>query len=198
MLLPFYDKARIEAGCDEAGRGPLAGPVFAAAVIWPKNISHELLKDSKLLNENKRLLLKKFIEENAVSYAISMVDNVEIDQINILNASIKAMHLALQGLVQQFDLILVDGNRFKQFETIQYQTIVKGDNKYMSIAAASILAKTYRDEYMGKLDELFPQYGWKKNKAYPTKYHIEAIREFGITEYHRKTFCKKYWYEQIF
>lgn len=196
MLLPFYKRDTTEAGCDEAGRGALAGPVFAAAVIWPPEVSHELLKDSKLLSEKKRLLLKEFIEENAVSYAVSMVDNSEIDQINILNASIKAMHLALDELDRDFDLILADGNRFKQYKSINHLTIVKGDNKYMSIAAASILAKTYRDEYMQELHKRFPQYLWSKNKAYATKQHREAIKEYGITEYHRRTFCSRYEYEQ--
>lgn len=198
MLLTFFDKTKIEAGCDEAGRGPLAGPVFAAAVIWPPDTKNDLIRDSKLLNEKKRLLLRDFIMEKAVSFTVAMVDNYEIDSINILNASIKAMHLALDGLDRDFNFILVDGNRFRQYKSINHLTIIKGDNKYLSIAAASILAKTFRDEYMTELNEQYPQYGWKNNKGYATKYHIEAIRKFGITDYHRKTFCSSYKYQQTF
>ncbi|MBK7095559.1 MAG: ribonuclease HII [Saprospiraceae bacterium] len=198
MLLTFFDKTKIEAGCDEAGRGPLAGPVFAAAVIWPPDTKNDLIRDSKLLNEKKRLLLRDFIMKKAVSFTVAMVDNYEIDSINILNASIKAMHLALDGLDRDFNFILVDGNRFRQYKSINHLTIIKGDNKYLSIAAASILAKTFRDEYMTELNEQYPQYGWKNNKGYATKYHIEAIRKFGITDYHRKTFCSSYKYQQTF
>lgn len=198
MLLTFFDKTKIEAGCDEAGRGPLAGPVFAAAVIWPPDTKNDLIRDSKLLNEKKRLLLRDFIMEKAVSFTVAMVDNYEIDSINILNASIEAMHLALDGLDRDFNFILVDGNRFRQYKSINHLTIIKGDNKYLSIAAASILAKTFRDEYMTELNEHYPQYGWKNNKGYATKYHIEAIRKFGITDYHRKTFCSSYKYQQTF
>lgn len=198
MLLTFFDKTKIEAGCDEAGRGPLAGPVFAAAVIWPPDTKNDLIRDSKLLNEKKRLLLRDFIMKKAVSFTVAMVDNYEIDSINILNASIEAMHLALDGLDRDFNFILVDGNRFRQYKSINHLTIIKGDNKYLSIAAASILAKTFRDEYMTELNEQYPQYGWKNNKGYATKYHIEAIRKFGITDYHRKTFCSSYKYQQTF
>jgi ribonuclease HII len=198
MLLTFFDETKIEAGCDEAGRGPLAGPVFAAAVIWPQHLKNELIRDSKLLSEKKRLLLRDFIIKNAVSFSIALVDNVEIENINILNASIKAMHLALDGLDHDFDSILVDGNRFKQYKSINHRTIIKGDNKFTSIAAASILAKTFRDEYMTELDEQYPQYGWKNNKGYATRFHIEAIRKSGITGYHRKTFCSGYKYQQTF
>lgn len=198
MLLTFFDKTKIEAGCDEAGRGPLAGPVFAAAVIWPPDTKNDLIRDSKLLNEKKRLLLRDFIMKKAVSFTVAMVDNYEIDSINILNASIKAMHLALDGLDRDFNFILVDGNRFRQYKSVNHLTIIKGDNKYLSIAAASILAKTFRDEYMTELNEQYPQYGWKNNKGYATKYHIEAIRKFGITDYHRKTFCSSYKYQQTF
>lgn len=198
MLLTYFDKAKVEAGCDEAGRGPLAGPVFAAAVIWPHDLRNEHIRDSKLLNEKKRLLLRDFIMKNAISFSVSMVDNIEIDSINILNSSIKAMHLALDKLSSYFDSVLVDGNRFKQYKSINHNTIIKGDNKFMSIAAASILAKTFRDEYMTELNDQFPQYGWKNNKGYATKYHIEAIIKFGITEYHRKTFCSAYKCQQTF
>ena len=198
MLLTHFDITKTEAGCDEAGRGPLAGPVFAAAVIWPQGLQNEQIRDSKLLNEKKRLQLRDFIMMNAVSFSVSMVDNIEIDSINILNSSIKAMHLALDGLNSDFDLILVDGNRFKQYKSMNHLTIIKGDNKYMSIAAASIMAKTFRDDHMIELDKHYPQYGWKSNKGYATKYHIEAIRKYGISEHHRKTFCSAYRFQQTF
>ncbi len=191
MLLPFYNKNGIEAGCDEAGRGPLAGPVFASSVIWPKSLIIPEIDDSKKLSEKKRDILRVFIEENAIDFSVSLVDVAEIEKINILNASIKAMHLALDGLSKKFSRILVDGNKFKQYKKIEHHTIVKGDGKYLSIAAASILAKTYRDEYMRKLDKEYPCYQWKNNKGYPTKFHRKAILENGITKYHRNKFCEK-------
>jgi len=191
MLLPFYKKSGIEAGCDEAGRGPLAGAVFASSVIWPKSLVLPEIDDSKKLSEKKRLILRDYIEKNAIDYFVSMVDVEEIEQINILNASIKAMHLALDGLSVKFSRILVDGNRFKQYRDIEHNTIVKGDGKYLSIAAASILAKTYRDEYMQKLDKEYPNYMWKNNKGYGTKAHREAILKYGLTKYHRIKFCEK-------
>jgi len=196
MLLKYYDVNKTEAGCDEAGRGPLAGPVFASAVVWPKSLQHEMLKDSKLLSGKNRIILRDFIEANATSFAVAEVSPEEIDKINILNASIKAMHKALELLDSEFDLILADGNRFKKYKNIEHHTIVKGDNKYMSIAAASILAKTYRDEYMIKADRIYPQYNWKNNKGYPTRQHIDAIKKYGITEFHRKSFCQKYFINQ--
>lgn len=196
MLLQYYDACRTEAGCDEAGRGPLAGPVYAASVIWPKSLQNEMLKDSKLLSEKNRLILRNFIEKNAISFSVAKTSPEEIDRINILNASIRAMHEALDGIDSEFDLILADGNRFEKYKNIEHKTIVKGDNKYMCIAAASIIAKTYRDEYMILADRLYPQFNWKNNKGYPTKQHIEAIKRYGITEFHRKTFCQKYLIDQ--
>lgn len=192
MLLPFHNIEKIEAGCDEAGRGPLAGPVFAAAVIWPQNLMIDEIRDSKKLNENQRFKLHTLIEEKALDYAVSLVSETEIDKINILNASILAMHKSLFELKHDFNFILVDGNRFKAYHDIEFETIVKGDDKYQSIAAASILAKYYRDEYMLRIHEIYPQYGWNTNKGYPTKKHIEAIQKYGITEFHRKSFCKKF------
>ncbi len=191
MLLPFLNKNGIEAGCDEAGRGPLAGPVFAAAVIWPKDLLVPEINDSKLLNEKTRNELRTFIEENALAFAISKVSVKEIEKINILQASIKAMHNALKKIPIPFDRILVDGNKFNNYKKIEHHTIVKGDSKYLSIAAASILAKTYRDEYMIKLDKKFPLYYWKNNKGYGTKQHIQSILENGMTPHHRKSFCYK-------
>ncbi len=191
MLLPFFNKNGIEAGCDEAGRGPLAGSVFASSVIWPKSLLVPEIDDSKKLSEKKRLFLRDFIERNAIDYHVAMVDIDDIARINILNATIKAMHLALNGLTVKFNRILVDGNRFKDYKNIEYHTIVKGDGKYLSIAAASILAKTYRDEYMQKLDKEYPLFQWAKNKGYGTKAHREAILKYGLTKYHRKEFCEK-------
>ena len=179
---------KIEAGCDEAGRGCLAGPVFAAAVILPDNLKNELLNDSKQLNEKNRYQLRSVIEKQAIAYAVAMLDNTEIDKINILNASIKAMHLALQQLKTKPQHIVIDGNRFKKFENIAHTTVVKGDGKYANIAAASVLAKTYRDDYMFKIHEEFPAYDWKTNKGYPTLKHRKVIAESGITPYHRVTF----------
>ncbi|MBQ7819382.1 MAG: ribonuclease HII [Bacteroidales bacterium] len=188
MLLSYKNRGIVEAGCDEAGRGCLAGPVFAAAVILPPDFEHELISDSKKLSESMRYKLRPIIEECAVAWAVGVVSAEEIDRINILNASILAMHRALEQLKVQPDFILVDGNRFKPYGKVPYSCEVKGDGRFLSIAAASILAKTYRDDYMLGIDEEFPQYSWRVNKGYPTKAHREAIREFGITPHHRKSF----------
>ena len=185
----FYDKHnKNEVGCDEAGRGCLAGPVTAAAVIFDSNYQNKWINDSKKLKESDRNELRIEIEQTALSWAVAFVDNHTIDKINILNASILAMHKALGSLQVTPDFILVDGNRFKPYNNIPFQTVVKGDGKYMSIAAASILAKTHRDEYMSKLHQEFPQYDWLNNKGYPTKKHREAIAKYGITIYHRRSF----------
>ena len=188
MLKSSYSKYNLEAGTDEAGRGCLAGPVVAAAVILPVNFSHELLNDSKKLTENQRNKLRPIIEKEAIAYGVSYVYQKKIDEINILNASILAMHQAIEILKIAPEFIIVDGNRFKKYKDILHETIIKGDGKYLSIAAASVLAKTYRDDYMKKLHVDFSQYNWKKNKGYPTKEHRQAIREFGATFHHRKTF----------
>ena len=197
MLESHYYKDKIEAGCDEAGRGCLAGSVYAAAVILPEDYHNELLNDSKQLTEKKRYQLREIIEHDAIAWAVGIVTPEEIDKINILNASILAMHRALDQLKVRPEAIIVDGNRFKPYFTTQgdgprvqlpHKTIVKGDGKYLSIAAASILAKTYRDDYMNRLAKEYPQYDWLSNKGYPTKKHREAIRQYGITPYHRKTF----------
>ena len=188
MLASHYYEGKIEAGCDEAGRGCLAGSVFAAAVILPEDYHNELLNDSKQLTEKKRYQLREIIEHDAVAWAVGVVTPDEIDKINILNASILAMHRALDQLKVRPEAIIVDGNRFKPYSKLPHTTIVKGDGKYLSIAAASILAKTYRDDYMNRLAEEYPQYDWLSNKGYPTKKHREAIRQYGITPYHRKTF----------
>ena len=178
----------IEAGCDEAGRGCLAGSVYAAAVILPDGYQNELLNDSKQLSEKKRYQLREIIERDAVAWAVGIVTPDEIDKINILNASILAMHRALDQLKVRPEAIIVDGNRFKPYQKLPHTTIVKGDGKYLAIAAASILAKTYRDDYMNQLAEEYPQYDWLSNKGYPTKKHREAIKQFGITPYHRKSY----------
>ena len=188
MLLPYYREGIIEAGCDEAGRGCLAGPVYAAAVILPPDYHNDLLNDSNQLSEKKRDQLRSIIERDAVSWAVGIVDNQEIDQINILNASILAMHRALDQLTVCPQEIIVDGNRFKPYRDIPHTTIVKGDGKYMSIAAASILAKTHRDECMLALHQQYPQYHWDSNKGYPAPVHRQAIRLHGTTPYHRLTF----------
>ena len=188
MLLPFYKEGLVEAGCDEAGRGCLAGPVFAAAVVLPSDFKNEMLNDSKQLTEKKRYQLREVIEREALAWAVGIVDNKEIDQINILNASILAMHRALDQLKVRPENIIVDGNRWKPYRDIPGTTIVKGDGKYLSIAAASILAKTYRDDFMLRIHEEYPQYHWDKNKGYPAKVHREAIRQFGTTPYHRMSF----------
>jgi len=191
VLLPFYQDKFIEAGCDEAGRGCLAGPVFAAAVILPKDFKNKTLNDSKQLSEKQRDELRIIIEKEAVEFAVTSIDNIEIDKINILNASLLAMHKSLDKLKTKFKFIIVDGNRFKPYKKIAHQTIVEGDGKYMSIAAASILAKTYRDEYMRAAHHEFPLYGWYNNKGYATGEHRKAIMEHGQTYLHRKSFVIK-------
>ena len=202
MLEAYYKEGLIEAGCDEAGRGCLAGPVFAAAVILPSDFRNEMLNDSKQLTEKKRYQLREVIEREALAWAVGIVDNKEIDKINILNASILAMHRALDQLTVRPEYIIVDGNRWKPYQeptandnvsdnepkVVPATTIVKGDGKYLSIAAASILAKTYRDDFMLRIHEEFPQYHWDKNKGYPAKVHREAIRQYGTTPYHRMSF----------
>lgn len=188
MLKNAYYINKVEAGCDEAGRGCLAGSVFAAAVILPPDYENELLNDSKQLSEKKRYLLCSMIEKDALAWAVGVVTAAEIDKINILNASILAMHRALDALSVRPEAIIVDGNRFKPYHDVPHTTIVKGDGKYLSIAAASILAKTYRDDYMKAIAEEFPQYDWQSNKGYPTKKHRAAIKEYGISPYHRKSF----------
>jgi len=188
MLASHYYEGKIEAGCDEAGRGCLAGSVYAAAVILPDGYQNELLNDSKQLSEKKRYQLREIIERDAVAWAVGIVTPEEIDKINILNASILAMHRALDQLKVRPEAIIVDGNRFKPYKKLPHTTIVKGDGKYLAIAAASILAKTYRDDYMNKLAEEYPKYDWLSNKGYPTKKHREAIKQFGITPYHRKSY----------
>ena len=202
MLEAYYKEGLIEAGCDEAGRGCLAGPVFAAAVILPSDFRNEMLNDSKQLTEKKRYQLREVIEREALAWAVGIVDNKEIDKINILNASILAMHRALDQLTVRPEYIIVDGNRWKPYQeptandnvndnepkVVPATTIVKGDGKYLSIASASILAKTYRDDFMLRIHEEFPQYHWDKNKGYPAKVHREAIRQYGTTPYHRMSF----------
>lgn len=194
MLLPHYYDGLIEAGCDEAGRGCLAGAVYAAAVILPPDYKNDLLNDSKQLSEHRRYQLREQVERDALSWAVGIVNADEIDKINILNASILAMHRALDQLTLRPEAIIVDGNRFKPYRdpqsdtTLRSTTIVKGDGKYLSIAAASILAKTYRDDYMKRLAEEYPQYDWLSNKGYPTRKHREAIRQYGITPYHRQSY----------
>ena len=190
-MLYSFRKRGVEVGCDEAGRGCLAGPVFAAAVILPRKFRHSKLNDSKVLSDKDRQELRTIIEREAISYSVQSVDEKEIDKINILNASIKAMHLAIGQLNRTPDLILVDGNRFKPYAQIEHQCIIKGDSKYASIAAASILAKTYRDEYMMKLSTLYPGYGWEKNKGYATLAHRVALQKNGPCEFHRRSFHVK-------
>ena len=196
MLASHYYEGKVEAGCDEAGRGCLAGSVYAAAVILPDDYQNELLNDSKQLTEKRRYQLREIIQRDAVAWAVGIVTPEEIDKINILNASILAMHRALDQLTVRPEVIIVDGNRFRPYcsvvgdisTNIPHTTIVKGDGKYLSIAAASILAKTYRDDYMNRLAEEYPQYDWRSNKGYPTKKHREAIRQYGITPYHRRSY----------
>jgi ribonuclease HII len=187
-LKKWFLKNKVEAGTDEAGRGCLAGPVVAAAVILPADFDHPLLNDSKQLTEKQREILRPFIEKNALAFGVSYVFEKEIDEINILQASILAMHFAIEKLTIEPEHIIVDGNKFKPYKNIPHTTIVKGDAKFMSIAAASVLAKTYRDDFMQNLDLEFPNYDWKQNKGYPTLSHRNAIREYGITVYHRKSF----------
>lgn len=184
----YYNDYAIEAGCDEAGRGCLAGSVFAAAVIFPADYHNADLNDSKQLSARRRYALREVIERDATAWAVGIVTPEEIDHINILNASILAMHRALDKLAVRPQAVIVDGNRFKPYGTLPYTTIVKGDGKYLSIAAASILAKTFRDDYMNELDEKYPQYDWKSNKGYPTRKHREAISRYGTTPYHRMSF----------
>ena len=188
MLHSFFQEEFLEAGCDEAGRGCYAGPVFAAAVILPKDFYHPTLNDSKLLTAAERHELKFFIKANAIAYAVAMVDNDEIDQINILRASFKAMHLALDKLRKRPAFLLIDGNRFTPYKKLRHECIIQGDGKYASIAAASVLAKTHRDAYMKQLHKEFPHYNWKQNKGYGTEEHRNAIEIHGICKYHRKSF----------
>lgn len=188
MLEAYYTKDVIEAGCDEAGRGCLAGPVFAAAVILPPDFKSELLNDSKQLSEKNRYALRPLIEQEAIAWGIGVVTAPEIDAINILKASFLAMHRAIEQLKVQPQALLIDGNRFTPYKDIPFTCMVKGDGRFLSIAAASILAKTYRDDYMLQLAEEYPSYGWQQNKGYPTRAHREAISKHGITPYHRKTF----------
>lgn len=188
MLAPYLHSHLTEAGLDEAGRGCYAGPVYAAAVILPKYFYHPLLNDSKKLTEQQRNLLRPIIEKESIAFAVAAVDNNEIDAINILQASFAAMHRSIDKLIMQPELLLIDGNRFKKYLTIPHECIVKGDGKYAAIAAASILAKTHRDEYMQQLHKEFPKYGWNKNKGYGTVIHREAINRFGLCKYHRSSF----------
>lgn len=188
MLKSQYTIDKIEAGCDEAGRGCLAGPVVAGAVILPKDFKNETLNDSKKLTEKKRYLLRPQIQKEAIAWGVGIVSNEEIDEINILNASFLAMHRAINELKVHPELLLIDGNRFNTYNNVKHQCIVKGDSKFLSIAAASILAKTYRDDIMNAIDKDYPEYQWLKNKGYPTKNHRNAIVEFGETEHHRKSF----------
>lgn len=187
-LLPFLNVNTIEAGCDEAGRGCLAGPVFAAAVILPPDFNNNLLNDSKKLTEKQRYKLRPIIEKEAIAWAVEMVSNKEIDKINILNASFLAMNRAVQKLKIQPKHLLIDGNRFRTQSKIPFTCLIKGDGRFFSIAAASVLAKTYRDDFMIKIQKEFPNYGWEKNKGYPTKKHRSAIKKFGVTKYHRMSF----------
>lgn len=188
MLLPYLNAELIEAGCDEAGRGCLAGAVYAAAVILPHDFRNELLNDSKKLTEKQRYALREVIEKEALAWAVGIVEPEEIDKINILNASFLAMHRAVEQLKITPQHLLIDGNRFNKYKDIPYTTIVKGDGKFLSIAAASILAKTYRDDYMNGLHDEYPVYDWNKNKGYPTKKHREAIKQFGTSPYHRLSY----------
>jgi ribonuclease HII len=188
MLLPYLHEDLVEAGCDEAGRGCLAGSVYAAAVVLPKDFRNEMLNDSKQLTEKQRYALREVIEREALAWAVGIVTPEEIDKINILKASFLAMHRAIDGLKVRPQHLLIDGNRFTKYAGVPHTTVVKGDGKYLSIAAASILAKTYRDDYMNRLHEEYPYYDWNHNKGYPTKKHRDAIREHGTTPYHRMTF----------
>jgi len=187
-LLPFYNENTIEAGCDEAGRGCLAGPVFAAAVILPSDFENELLNDSKKLSEKQRYHLRPLVEEQALAWAVVAVDNKEIDEVNILNASFLAMNRAVEKLTTVPEHLLIDGNRFRTKGKIPYTCMIKGDGRFYSIAAASVLAKTYRDDYMAEIHQEFPYYDWHKNKGYPTKKHRAAIKEHGPCKYHRMSF----------
>jgi ribonuclease HII len=188
MLQNYLEPNRLEAGCDEAGRGCLAGPVVAAAVILPEDFSHPELTDSKLLTDKQRYRLRPLIEEQAIAWSVAFVDNREIETINILNASFTAMHRAVLSLAKQPEFLLIDGNRFNPLDGYPHACIIKGDSKFLAIAAASILAKTYRDDYMNMIHQDFPQYGWDANKGYPTKIHRKAIAQYGATRFHRATF----------
>ena len=188
MLMNKFSKFKYEAGIDEAGRGSLAGPVTAAAVILGKDLKNKDLNDSKKLSPKKRLELKKYIEKNALAYSVAFVNSLHIDKNNILNSTFEAMHISLKGLDIEPDFLLVDGNLFKPFKDLKHKCIIRGDQQYQNIAAASILAKTYRDEYMSNLHIKFPEYDWIKNKGYGTKFHIDMIKKYGKTKYHRKSF----------
>lgn len=188
MLKPYYKENTIEAGCDEAGRGCLAGPVYAASVILPPDYNNKVLNDSKQISEKKREILRVEIEKEAIAFGVGIVDHLEIDKINILNASFLAMHRAVEQLKTMPELLLIDGNRFNPYPNIKHECIIKGDAKFLSIAAASILAKTYRDDFMFAAHEKHPEYAWNRNKGYPTKAHRAAIKEFGPTSIHRMTF----------
>ena len=188
MLKSYLYRNLIEAGCDEAGRGCLAGPVFAAAVILPKNFKHPVLNDSKKLTAKQRSELRDEIINSAIAWKVALVDNAEIDEINILRASIKAMHLAVDGLEKPPQFLLIDGNRFFPYKDLKHKTIIRGDGLFFSIAAASVLAKTFRDEYMEKIHNEYPEYGWNRNKGYPTSFHREALLRYGLTPYHRRSF----------
>lgn len=190
-LLPFMNKGLLEAGCDEAGRGPLAGPVFAAAVILPADFHHPLLNDSKKMSEKARETLRPIIEQEALAWAVAEISASEIDELNILWASVEGMHKAVKALKIKPEFLLIDGNKFKPLEDIPYKTVVHGDATYASIAAASVLAKTYRDDKMRSLAREFPQYGWERNMGYPTQEHIDAIKKYGLTPYHRRSFHPK-------
>jgi ribonuclease HII len=191
ILKSRYSENSIEVGCDEAGRGCLAGPVFASAVILPPDYFNDILNDSKQLSEKQRYKLREIIEKEALAWAVEMIDNETIDKINILNASILAMHKAIDKLKSEYNLLLIDGNRFKKYKNIPHKCIIKGDSLYLSIAAASVIAKTYRDDYMLSIHSEHPEYSWNKNKGYATKNHVDAIRKFGQSIYHRKTFHLK-------
>jgi ribonuclease HII len=198
MLQPFYDEKFIEAGCDEAGRGCLAGPVYAAAVILPKDFHHPLLNDSKQLTEEQRYELRPVIEQQAISYAVASLDNKQIDKYNILRASFKSMHLAIKQLSIQPELLLIDGNRFARYKRIPHKCVIQGDGIYASIAAASVLAKTYRDDFMKALHKKFPKYNWTQNKGYATREHQEALDQYGPCKFHRKTFRLSYNQPELF
>ncbi|MBA2746225.1 MAG: ribonuclease HII [Flavisolibacter sp.] len=197
MLLSFFDEDLLEAGCDEAGRGCLAGPVYAAAVILPKNFSHPLLNDSKQLTEEQRYRLRPFIEEKALAYAVADLCNKQIDKINILKASLKSMHLAIKQLHLKPQLLLIDGNRFTPFKKIPHKCIIQGDGLYASIAAASVLAKTYRDDYMKLLHKKCPQYNWLQNKGYATREHQKALEKWGPSKFHRRSFRLDYSQQEL-
>jgi ribonuclease HII len=188
MLKNNFSGYKLEVGTDEAGRGCLSGPVVAAAVILPLDFYHELLNDSKQISEAKRKILRPIIEKEAIAFGVSFIHHEEVDQLNVLQASITGMQRAISDMKMMPEFIIIDGNKFKPYQEIPYKTIVKGDAKFMSIAAASVLAKTYRDDFMEKIHEEYPAYNWKQNKGYPTKEHRKAIQEFGITKHHRKTF----------